>query len=318
MRESQLKRHWSTWWIAFGAPLAIAAAAMTLMATWRDQLPDPVATHWDGSGEPDGFQALDTLIWSFGAVVVGITLFSAIIMAAVKVPARGLTSFSVGLATFMAVLLTGSVHVQRGIDDAGGQELPGVWFAIALATGLVAAGLAALITRPDLHDVEPPAARPIEPTIASGTTPAAHHGTVVSGPLTIVSLVLVGSMLLLSFISWEVGVIAALLCVPVVLLNSWGVTADSGGFTVRTRVPMIRLHADIEAITGVDVVEVNPMADFGGWGIRMGSLASPAVVLRSGSAVRVHRRDKRPLLVVIDDADVFARVLDAHRPTPWD
>lgn len=308
-----MQRHRSTWWIAFGLPALVAVGAMVLMGSWSDELPDPVATHWNGAGEADGFQSLDTLIWSFGAVVLGVTWFSAAIMAAVKVPARGLTAFSVGMAMFMAVLLAGSVYVQRGLTDASGQELPGVWFAIGVAAGLVAAGLAALITRPDTRDIEPPPARVVEPRAATGSVPSAHRGTVTSRPLLILSLVLVASMLLLSFISWEVGLILAALFVPVVLLNSWHVEADASGFTVRTRLPMVRLHAYLESITGVDLIEVNPVADFGGWGIRMGSLASPAIVLRAGPAVRVHRRDKQPLLVVIEDADEFVRVLDAHR-----
>ena len=53
-------------------------------------------------------------------------------------------------------------------------------------------------------------------------------------------------------------------------------------------------------------------AEFGGFGWRIGLDGRTGIVLRTGPAIEVERRDKRPLVVTVDGADVGVATLNAY------
>lgn len=57
---------------------------------------------------------------------------------------------------------------------------------------------------------------------------------------------------------------------------------------------------------------VNPMGDFGGWGLRLSVDGRVGVVLRTGEALQITRRKGRPFVVTVDDAETAAAVLSAQ------
>jgi len=66
----------------------------------------------------------------------------------------------------------------------------------------------------------------------------------------------------------------------------------------------------LTAITGVRTVEVRPMRDFSGWGLRFGNLGW-GLVLRGGSAIAVDREGRSPFVLTVDDAETGAALLAA-------
>lgn len=78
-------------------------------------------------------------------------------------------------------------------------------------------------------------------------------------------------------------------------LNSDGVVARSGLFGFR----LVGARAD--EITNVTQEDINA-AQWGGWGLRLTSRGT-ALILRSGKAAVIERRDKRKLLIVVDGAE---------------
>jgi len=55
---------------------------------------------------------------------------------------------------------------------------------------------------------------------------------------------------------------------------------------------------------------VDPMGQFGGWGLRWGP-AGFGVVLRTGEGIEVRRRSGKTLTVTVDDAATGAALLNA-------
>ncbi len=58
------------------------------------------------------------------------------------------------------------------------------------------------------------------------------------------------------------------------------------------------------------VVEVHPMKDFGGWGLRGNFKGQFGVIQRAGEALEVRRGDGSKFVVTVDEADVAAALLN--------
>ena len=67
------------------------------------------------------------------------------------------------------------------------------------------------------------------------------------------------------------------------------------------------------AIDRVEAVQVNPMGEFGGWGLRWAPGGGFGVVLRSGPGIRVRRTGGKVFTVTVDDAATGAALLEALR-----
>lgn len=70
-------------------------------------------------------------------------------------------------------------------------------------------------------------------------------------------------------------------------------------------------------IRHVETVHVEPVGDFGGWGLRWRPDRF-GVITRTGEAIAVRRRSGRRFVVTVDDADTGAALLHTlagrHRP----
>lgn len=66
---------------------------------------------------------------------------------------------------------------------------------------------------------------------------------------------------------------------------------------------------DYDKIGGVTVVEVDPVRDFGGWGVRFGK-GTLGAIAKKGGAVRIQRvGKKRDLILGSDDAEALANAI---------
>lgn len=100
--------------------------------------------------------------------------------------------------------------------------------------------------------------------------------------------------------------------------GGWQVHAGPSGLRVRGRLGWWRFSVPAGDIAEAGVVDIDPMSDFGGWGMRV----APGVgvvrrrfglVTRAGEALEVIRRDGRAFVITVDDARTAAAVLNAVR-----
>ena len=128
-------------------PLLVLAAALLVVASWRDELPAEVATHWANDGVDQVGSAAGMLV-TFSVIVV---LFSVTMWALGTFAGQAAMTrrFVAGIAVWLAIFLGGMLVVtfdaQRGLTDArdatgiGGGVV--VTLAVAFAAGLAAASV---------------------------------------------------------------------------------------------------------------------------------------------------------------------------------
>ncbi|WP_447943220.1 DUF1648 domain-containing protein [Microbacterium aurum] len=233
---------------------------------------------------------------------------------------RVLGAMALSLATLVSVLTTLTLAGQVGLSGAaqGPSALPAVAAAYAAA---VAAGLLGWALQP---------AAPPPPAVSPGRTPLALRPgeravwmqRVALAPAG--ALVLTGAVVVLVVLTVTAAVLApdplglAVLVGCTVLVSGLALTSvafrvrvDDTGLTAASALGWPRVHVPIAEVAGADVVEVHPLTDFGGWGMRWAPTGRFGIVLRSGDALRVQRRSGRSATVTVDDAETAAGLLSA-------
>lgn len=303
--------------VGFFVPVIIAVLALIPILLWLPDLPDQVVTHWGPNG-PDGFGSPTMYIWM--QVIIGLSM-PALLAGPVLVVAREAWGFvgrlmgalSLGFAAFISVAMAGSVALQRGDGDPDGI---GIVLAFA-TTALLVLGVLGWFLQPRVT-VRAPAAEAVRLDLAPGER-AAWFGTVAMGRAGVVILTLAVLLLVCSTIwmlatgelvgFWITAAVTVFVIALVAATLVFRVRISSAGLRVRSVIGWPRWDVPAADIAGVQVVDVNPMAEFGGWGVRIGLDGRMGVVLRTGEGIQVARRQGRPLVVTIADAATAASVL---------
>ncbi|WP_243759067.1 DUF1648 domain-containing protein [Actinotalea soli] len=128
--------------VALGVPILVSATFLTVAAVWSEGLGDQVATHWDWSGEPDGFGSRT----SFVAVVPALTTVLGVALGIAAgygrtwvTMRRGLLGLGVGTSVYLGGLGIVALAVQR--DGAAGR-LP-LWTTLGIAVLATLVGVVA-------------------------------------------------------------------------------------------------------------------------------------------------------------------------------
>ncbi len=66
----------------------------------------------------------------------------------------------------------------------------------------------------------------------------------------------------------------------------------------------------MDRIHQADVIAVRPLADFGGWGWRIGRDGRQAFITRGGEALRIERQGEPDLVLTLGDAAAAAAVVN--------
>lgn len=309
-------------------PLAVFAVIAVVQLALMPVLPETVATHWGGSGVADGFGPA----WTYPAMTIGI--------------GGGLTALIAGLALFevksetqrtqyrflgavigaetglLGTMMLGLVIVQVGLSDAA--DAPNSYWVMAL--GLVVAAAMGVVyflvleeppaADADERDVAPLALGDLEQAVWIRSARMSRTAAWVLGSL--LGLTTLG-MLVICFVemrdpsgaSWAVwGTLALMLVVTVLSLTMvrFDVRVDANGLTARAPIGWPRVHTPASQITSARVVEVSPMAEFGGWGWRIGA-SGTGIVLRAGEGIRIGRKGKSDLTITVDDAETAVALL---------
>ena len=110
---------------------------------------------------------------------------------------------------------------------------------------------------------------------------------------------------------WLLVGCAALLLVLAATTLAFHVRVDDSGLHVDSVLGIPRFHVPLADIESAARVEVNPMGEFGGWGLRLSTGRRFGVVLRAGDAIEVLRRSGKRFVVTVDDAATGAALLEA-------
>lgn len=303
--------------LAMVPALVAGVAGAALVASWRDDLPNPVATHWSSDGA-DGFSAPGFVVAA--PIVIGVlgALLSGVLCA--RSTDRSIIRSVVGIVAGVAFSTIGIVvlttSMQRGVSDAADVGTPQWQIGCALAVGVVCGiGLAAAVPgwRTDVSDDV--GVRP-ELMLGAGErfmwTRAVSMSAGASVILGVAMVVLTTLTVVLR--SWIV--LAALVLVVAASLLVWTVrvTVDQSGVSIRGRLGWPRTYAPMATIDHAEVVSVRALRDFGGFGYRIsvrGDLKGvKGFVFRSGSALLVVRCSGAREVVVVDDARTAAGLIN--------
>jgi hypothetical protein len=297
------------------AGLLLALGAAVVVRSWRDDLPEQVASHWSG-GTPDGFMTPATFaVVGVVATVVLCALFAAIgITQGAAASTRRITAGGcVWSGAFMATITVGTLAPQRGLADASQVELSGATLLAAVLLPLVPAAVAAALVpgdpaMPATEDVPDDAPRA---ALRDGER-AVWLRRATGGPGLAVGAVAVALTALAAALTaeWTMLVVPAVLAALFVTMFAFSVRVDPSGLTVRSAARWPGTHVPADEVVRASVTQVRPLADYGGWGWRTARDGRVGVVLRSGEALLVERTGGRSFAVTVDDAEDAAALLN--------
>lgn len=96
----------------------------------------------------------------------------------------------------------------------------------------------------------------------------------------------IGFLALAAMVSWWLLPLGVVVVVLLVCAGRVRIRIDSDGMRAVAFGPTV-LPTPIEEIAAADVVDVDPLWEFGGWGLRIDTAGRAGLVTRKGPAVRV-------------------------------
>lgn len=317
------------------APIAIIAATTAIVIAWLPELPDPIATHWGTQGVNGygprwtavalplgvggGMIALMGLTGAFGHRMPQSSTSPQ--TAAWGPTSRFLGGLSLGLALLVAVMSLSTADIQRGLADAS--QAPDISWWMLPAFGLLIVGtVIGWFLQPRSPE------RPIDAGTSVAAMPlapaqrAAWFGTAAmarGGRLTLLVLLLILFATTAFTIAgggpeaWILVVTGVVVIVLVCATLVFRVRVNGAGLRVRSILGWPDTRINTDDIAKVEVVSINPMAEFGGWGWRLGVDGRRGVVLRTGEALQVTDTRGKVFVVTVDGAREAASVLEAVR-----
>lgn len=312
--------------VAVVLPISISAGALVAQAFLLPTLPDPIAIHWGIDGGPDGFgPAWLNLVLT---VVVGLgipLLIAASGLGGLRRGDRGasyrlLGATALAMSVLMAVIGTGALVIQSGLEDAA--DAPGIGLVTLGAFVLAAAaGVLGWLLQPN----EPFRATPLpagEPLKLSGTEKVvwlqsvslARSGMIVLGAALVLMVAMTVIALFASpdpLVLWVLSAATFLVAALVAMAVAFHVRVDDEGLRVTSVTGFPRVHIPLDEVARAEAVDVDPMWEFGGWGLRWAPGGGFGVVLRRGPGIRVTRTNGKTFTVTVDDAATGAALLQA-------
>ncbi|KZE91374.1 DUF1648 domain-containing protein [Microbacterium sp. TNHR37B] len=312
--------------VAIVLPLLTVAAGLGVLISVAEALPDPIAVHWGASGHPDGFGPL----WLVAFVLLAVVAGTSLLMALTTLPAlrrggigsspRLLGAVSWGLAVFLTVLVTVATTAQAGLADAA--DAATIW--MPLLAGVLAgaaAGAVGFAIQPRMVYVPTRLgdAAPLE--VADDEQVVWLQRTVMARGGIVILLAATGLMVVIAVIAWFSGMdlagqavmlgVTVLLVLLVAMNLVFHVRVDEAGLAVTSGLGWPRMRVPLAEVAEAAVVHVDPMAEFGGWGLRWAPSGRFGVVMRAGEGIEVRRRSGKTFTVTVDDAAAGASVLTA-------
>ncbi|MFF8816808.1 DUF1648 domain-containing protein [Leucobacter sp. NPDC015123] len=313
-------------------PVGLVIVGTIVTLAWLPRLPNPMAVHWNGAGVADGFgsPAVGLIVFPLAGLLIAATYFSTRLQYLQGRARPGgelwgpvnrlIPAIGLGAAAAISSLNIITTAIQLDLPDARQLE-PNLAVPLMPAiVGIVAAGLGYLV-QPRVRiaaATEAEAGNPLELAPAErvawiGSTGVTRTYLWVMGSALIVlvaSLILVAGIrpaepVAITIVSVSLLVVLAL----TVLCMRFNVQIDDRGFEARSFLGWPALRVPAADIADVEVGEIHPFAEFGGWGWRLSVDGKVGIVMRTGEGIRLSRRKGRPVVVTIDDAESAAAAL---------
>ena len=302
--------------ISVAAILVLTAVAALALAWAWDDLPERVATHWNGSGEADGFSDRSTrLALLLVALPAALSVALAVLMSFVPRGAPGsrwISAIPVGLAAAVFTTTIGSTLQQRNGGDAsiGWILLAMLVFGFA-ATAAVVPLLPAARVAPATSGPPPDAARLDTSGEVWWTGRAQMSALVLAGVLAL--CVVPAIVLAVSIgIGWIIALILLIPALAVVASGRFVVTIGGDHVVVSGRLfGWPRLVLPLDTITMASTRSVS-LWEYGGIGLRYGPRGT-GVITRGGEALVLERSDGNDVAITCDDAATAAATINTLR-----
>lgn len=300
--------------IAAAPPLIAAVVTAAVSAAVWSRLPDRVATHVGGTGEPDGFAHPAVLVTVSVLLLAGWGAGGAWLAGTARVPARALYCGALAPAVLLGYLSPALLLANAAADQAADVRFPMWHLAIAAGAALAAAALALVLpTRPAPEGERGDGAAPRTSTL--GLRPGERvvwQRTVHSWPLTALQGAMVIAAVLIAAVGGDTGVWIVLLVVAVILALTTRVRVSAGEFGLALRPALLgvpRLGVPLDRIAAAEVRPTSPLKDLGGWGYRI-TAGRRGFAVRSGDGLWLELTDGKQYVVVVDDARTAAALLN--------
>jgi hypothetical protein len=315
-------------WVGLILPLVVVVAATAVLLAWSGRLPDPVARHWSGD-EPDGFSSQTANLLTYLGLGGGMAVLFGLIgllgagqstQAVWSVMNRIMAAASLTIVTSIMVMAVLTAHLQLDLSDARDAPGPGAAPGLSFGAG-IALGVLAFFVQPRVRVDAPPGDEP--PRLELGKTERAVwtgevRPTRVFGWAMFGTIAAMAAGSLSVWLAEGVGIalwimLGALLLVVVLLTTHlwFRVRADRDGIEARSLLGWPAFRAPIGDIARVEVREIAPFAEWGGWGTRWIPGRGVGIVMRTGEGLVVTRRDGRLFALTVDDAATAAALLTA-------
>jgi len=329
-------------WVGVFIPLAILLTAGVVALAWLPEMPDPSAVHWSGD-KADGFGPpwVNVLPNVIGIVIVIVFAWLVRVLprltpapgpAAIahtptspSIMARFMGAVNLSISALLAMSSLASMHVQRGLADAADAPNIGGWVAIGSAIALVL-GVVGWLVQPKGVDAVASGSAPADLALLPGER-VAWFGSVAmarAGQITLGIGLAVTAALTVFLVarapqddSWPAAWVMVAVTVLLLLLVLTGlvfrVRVDVEGLQVRSLIGWPRTQIALADIARVQVVDVDPFHEFGGWGWRIAVDGRRGIVMRRGRALQVTRNRGSVFVVTVEGADEAAAVLESLR-----
>lgn len=306
----------------FVVPASVLTAGLVGAALLATRAPAEIAVHWDATGQADGYATPWSVVAQIAVLGIGLTVLFGVLLLVSRpepqAPRRGekvLASAATGSTALVAAV---GIWILATQPSTGGG--PAAWSALLLVPAAAVVAVGTWLLMPPAVDRRPRDPQPAPPIALAATERAVWIGTarMSRGAIAGIGVGVIAVLALVAFAvlttdgrAWPVLVVPVVVGALLLGLSSYTVRVDDAGLQVRALLGIPFWRIAPERIASAGVVTVAPLADFGGWGVRIGGNARTGVITRRGEAIQVRRRDGRALVVTVDDAGTAAALLSA-------
>ncbi|MFE5407960.1 DUF1648 domain-containing protein [Microbacterium sp. NPDC056569] len=312
--------------VAVWLPIVLVAVGVAVQLVLLPQVPATIAVHWNAAGEADGFAPA----WTQPLATIAFGLGLPLLIALTSLPGlrrgdRGMTYRLMGataaaLSALVTVALTWTFVMQAGLDSSA--DAPTVWAALAASfLAAAAVGVAAWFLQPREAGTDAAATPAMPLALAANERVLWMRAVGMSrgaAILIVAAVILVAASAVVAWVTgadpvlaWLLTGVALLLLVFAETTLAFHVRVDDTGLHVDSLLGFPRFHVPLAEVTSAARVDVNPVGEFGGWGLRLSTGRRFGVVLRTGEAIEVLRRSGKRFVVTVDDAGTGAALLEA-------
>lgn len=307
-------------------PVLATVIALAIQLSALGELPNPVAINFGGSGKPGAFAAPELSIAMTAIIGLGIPLSMSLgALRGIRAGGQGgvyrmTGTAAAGLSALVASLTTMLLVGQRGLDDAVDARFGTNTLVVALAVTAAVTAVAWFIQPADTPHV----AAPITPmeleagthTVWLSEASMSPRGIAMLGLAVVALWVGAGIAWVLSsdpFTALIMSIVGLVITILATATGMFRVVVSEAGLTVRSVAGFPSVRVPLDQIETVEVVEVNALGEFGGFGFRR-LPRRLGVITRNGDAIAVTRTDGPDVVVTARDCATGAALLAALAP----